>query len=142
MPKVTGKKPIIRFAPATGYAALAEAVRTGQSAGEAIAAQRREISAAIHGLPPVVYCVLTTDGLIKFGHSTNLLNRLHAYGIGVGNARRLLMVKPGTLVDEQVIHERFAAHAAHGREYFHPAREIIDYLNEERERMGVPALAW
>lgn len=125
---------------ASGFATLAVSLTDGVSAAEAKRSRRTAISTAMKDIGPVVYGVLTTDGLIKFGYSTNLPNRLYAYGIGVHNAKRLLMVRSGSLVDEQIIHERFARHVAHGREFFYPVREIFDYINSVRQEMGVPPI--
>lgn len=123
-----------------GFTSLVRAIQHGGSGAEALRAQRAEISAAARDLGPVIYGVLTKDGLIKLGYTTDLWNRLYNYGIGMRNPKRLLMVKPGTLADEQIIVGRFAAHVVHGREYFRPAREILDYINSVRAEMGVPAL--
>jgi len=89
----------------------------------------------------VVYAIKTADDLIKFGYTTNLFGRLAHYGIGIKDARRLLMVKAGTPVTEQEILLRFARHVARGKEYFHPTGEIIEFINEHRSRMGVPPLS-
>jgi hypothetical protein len=102
--------------------------------------RRDAVGSAFRDLGPVIYAVLTDDGFIKIGRTRNLKNRLGRYGIGIKNARRILMVKPGTSADERAIHAQFAEHVAQGHEYYHPTREILDYINAERDRMGVPPL--
>lgn len=84
---------------------------------------------------PCVYFIRTQDGLIKIGHTGNLGKRHNAYGPGWDH---LLAVVPGDRELEKAQHRRFAAHLARGREWFHPAPDLIDYINDIRSRLGVP----
>lgn len=96
---------------------------------------RRETPTGIcHDLPPVVYFIRTDDGLIKIGHTTNLATRKRAFGSGW---ERILAVIPGSRDDEAAEHERFAKHLARGHEYFHPAPEVLNRINEIRQTLGV-----
>jgi len=88
-------------------------------------------------LPPVVYFMRDRDGLVKIGHTTNLAVRRRAFGSGWGH---ILAIIPGSREDERAMHARFAKHLAHDREYFHPAPELIAYINTLREALGVPPL--
>lgn len=110
------------------------------SARGRIARIRRKQLEAMADLSHVIYAVLTDDGLIKIGYSENLQNRLRFYGIGVKNMNRLLLVMSGARHEEQQLHDRFRRYRARGHEYYRPAPAIIDMINRERERLGVPPL--
>lgn len=85
-------------------------------------------------LGPVVYFIRCDDGLIKVGHTVHLETRKRAFGSGW---EHILALMPGTRADERSWHERFASHLARGREYFHPHQDLLDAINEIRDRMGV-----
>ena len=86
---------------------------------------------AARDVGPVVYAFRTQDGLIKFGFSANIYNRLGALG---GGLRGLLALVPGTFDDEQAIHRAMAEHRARGREYYHPTPAVLALVNEMRAR--------
>lgn len=88
------------------------------------------------GVGPCVYFFRTKDGLIKIGFTTNLGNRRHWFGIGWNQI--LAIIRPGDLDIERAHHAQFAEHLARGREWFHPAPDLIDYINDIRSRLGVP----
>jgi hypothetical protein len=91
-------------------------------------------------LPPVVYFIRTRDGLIKIGHTINFYDRKTAFDKGW---LHILAIIPGSRQAEADMHKRFAEHLAQGREYFHPAPELIDHINEIRASLGVgPVEAW
>jgi hypothetical protein len=102
-------------------------------------AQRKQriIAKAIRRLPSVVYAIKTDDGLVKIGYTSDLNGRLRKHGITRDKMDRLLFVFEGTIHDERELHHRFKAYLARGREYFHPGPELIAYINEQRERLGV-----
>lgn len=86
-----------------------------------------------------VYFVRTDDDLIKIGFTT----KFHVRRLGLGVSwENLLLVRRATFAVEQELHQRFAQHVARGREYYHPAPEIIDLINDEREAMGLSLLDW
>lgn len=89
-------------------------------------------------LPPVVYFIRVDDGLIKIGHTAHLADRKAVHGRGW---ERLLAIEPGTRDDEAALHRRFASHLARGREYFNPAPELMEYVNNVRVQLGVQPLA-
>lgn len=43
------------------------------------------------------------------------------------------------LFEERVAQAQFLEHLERGREFFRPAPEVIAWVNEIRDRMGVPA---
>lgn len=85
-----------------------------------------------------VYFIRCEDGTIKIGHTTNIAARKRKFGSGW---EHILAIVPGTIDDEHALHGRFAEHLAHGQEYFHPVPELIEHINEIRERMGVEPIA-
>jgi hypothetical protein len=85
-------------------------------------------------LPPVVYFIRTEDDLIKIGHTVQLHKRRTRFGSGW---RHILAIIPGSREDEAAVHARFSALLARGAEYFHPAPELIEYINEVRAKIGV-----
>ncbi len=99
--------------------------------------RRRETPTDIaRQLGPCVYAVRTDDGLVKIGHSTDLANRIKAYG----GWDALLVAVPGTRDDEASLHQQFAKHRAHGREFYTPHAEVMAFVNERRIRMGLAAV--
>jgi hypothetical protein len=94
---------------------------------------------AAHGaresLGEVVYAIRTTDGLIKIGSTTHLGRRLINLKSQFGE-HELLCFRSGTLADEKALHTKWRAHRAQGREWYHPAPEILDWINESRMALG------
>lgn len=95
---------------------------------------KRSLTNLSRDLPSVVYFIRTKDDLIKIGHTGDLANRRTAFGAGW---QRVLAIVPGSRDDEAAMHGRFAAHLARGREYFKPAPELIEYINDIRANLGV-----
>lgn len=92
------------------------------------------LTALCRDLPPVVYFMRTRDDLIKIGHTRDLAARKYHFGSGWTH---ILAIVPGTRDDEKAMHQRFADHLARGREYFHPAPEVIGYINTIRSQLGI-----
>lgn len=99
--------------------------------------RRESLSSLSREIGPCVYFIRTNDGLVKIGYTGNVGQRKRSFRVDWTN---LLAVVPGTIDDEQSLHQRFAAHLARGQEYYHPAPEIIDHINEIRGRLHVPAV--
>lgn len=87
-------------------------------------------------LPPVVYFI-RIRGLIKIGHTVDLHNRKRAFGAAWTD---VLAFTPGTRDDEAEMHRRFAQHLARGDEWFRPAPEIYDLIDEIRAGYGLSAV--
>ena len=106
---------------------------------DALRKQRPELSApqalaAISAAGDVVYAVRLKDGLIKIGHTGRLhIRRAQLQG-------KMLAFHFGTYEDEQAVHQALQAHTAHGREYYHPAPEVLDVVNEWRSDLGLPSI--
>jgi hypothetical protein len=96
--------------------------------------------AALRSLGKVIYAVELSDGTIKIGCTTNLLNRLYWYSQFEGEVE-LVAFKPGGFDEELDIHERLKGHRAKRREYYHPNAEVIAVVNEMRTALGMNALA-
>jgi len=96
----------------------------------------RQRNASLRALGPVVYAARCTDGVIKIGFTTNLAQR--RWGIG---SAELLAFEPGTLADEQALHDRLAEHVHHGREWYYPTPGVLAVVNEMRERLGLEPVA-
>ncbi len=144
MPKPSSNRAVRgvgRASAAGGFASLALAAVGGLSAAQVATMRRDEARSALRAMGPTIYAVSFEDGLVKIGHSANLVNRLHAYGINLDSLHRLLMVKSGTVYEELMLHEHFQPHLARGREYYHRAPEIVDYINAVRRQMGVRPIA-
>jgi hypothetical protein len=90
----------------------------------------------LDALPPCVYYARVPDGVIKIGHSSRLgVRRQQLRG-------ELLAVIPhATRDDERAEHAMFKQHLVRGREWFAPADEIYDRINELRQRLGVDPIA-
>lgn len=93
---------------------------------------------AARDLGECVYVVRTPDRLIKIGYTTNLDRRIRNFGSVWSD---VLLALPGTMEDEAALHERFRAYLARGREYYFPAIELMEWVNSERARLGVSAVA-
>lgn len=102
---------------------------------------RKAILDVIQGETTHVYALVTRDGAIKIGVTTQLSQRYKS--IKFGGTDRYLGFKPGEYVDEQAIHDsipddlRIAGH----REYYYPLYEwMLPPLNEMRSAMGIRLL--
>jgi hypothetical protein len=124
-----------------GFAALAVAAYGHQSADQALRLRLADAQLAIREVGPVIYGVLLPDGLIKIGHTEQLMMRLRKYRISRQNLQRLLMVKGGGLDEERAIHRSLEPHRAKGKEYYHPDAAVIGYINSVRRTMGIRSIA-
>lgn len=82
---------------------------------------------------PLVYFA-RRERLIKIGWTTQLRRRMLAI------PARVLATEPGDIVREKQLHRRFNHLLADKREWFHPAPDLIAYINKLREAEGVPPL--
>lgn len=119
----------------TTYSPYARAPRPTFEGNDA----RRSKTAISRELGACVYFIRCQDGLIKIGFTTRLWGRKCHFAAKWTDV--LAVIADGSLELERSMHERFAAHLAHSREYFHPAPELIAYINEIRVRLGVSAVA-
>lgn len=86
---------------------------------------RRRAVAGIQQGEPFIYCLTTRQGAVKIGISRDVGVRLG--NIGYGGTERLLAFRPGTLEQEQDIHDRLAPYALpFEREYYYPTDEVIE----------------
>lgn len=85
-----------------------------------------------------VYFIRSGD-LIKIGHTSNIAKRKGSGQLSAGWSDILVLWR-GTRADEQALHQRFAAHRHHGNEWYHAAQPLIDFINEQRVRMGIPPI--
>lgn len=83
-----------------------------------------------------VYAVRTPDRLIKIGFTTNLGQRIRAFGSVWSD---VLLALPGDKATEKELHTRFERYRARGAEYYFPCRELVEWIEGERERMGIQA---
>lgn len=121
--------------------AVLEQITPGEARLRVIRQQRRaDRLAALSDLDRSIYAIRTPDDLIKIGFSQSLGRRLRSYGINLDNIEDLLMVMPGTLQEENALHKRFRPHLIRGREYYRPARPIIEFVNGVRVKAGIPPL--
>ena len=88
----------------------------------------------LQALGPVVYAIRCKDGAIKIGHTTDYAMRRRSFDTRPGATLALM---PGTVEDEQEIHERLIAHRAHGQEYYHETPEVVAVVNEMRRAFGM-----
>lgn len=99
--------------------------------------KRRESRTSLaRDLGACVYAVRTPDRLIKIGFTTNLGQRIRAFGSVWDD---VLLALPGTKAAEKELHERFERYRARGDEYYFPCRELVEWIEAERERMGIQA---
>lgn len=89
---------------------------------------------AARDLGPCVYAVRTPERLIKIGYTTNLDRRIRSFGSVWSD---VLLALPGTLDEEAALHARFRPHLARGHEYYFPTDDLVAWVNEHRERLGV-----
>ena len=91
----------------------------------------------LNALGPLVYATRTRDGLIKFGFTRHLAQRVGEFG-GMAS---ILAVRLGcTYADEQELHDSLQQHVARGREYYHPTAEVLAVVNLMRSDLGMPPL--
>jgi hypothetical protein len=116
-----------------------ERIVTQQIVGLRRKEQRRvEIRDAFNDLGSVVYFI-RDDDLIKIGYTGDLRTRRRAF---TSDLTAILAVVPGGQELEGEIHERFVASLAKGKEWFRPTPDLIEYINEIRGRMNVPAVTF
>lgn len=80
-----------------------------------------------------VYYVQVGD-LIKIGYSSDLEKRLFSYG----PTAKVLAHHYGTRADERDLHRTFRPFLAHGREWYTPAKVLMDHIAQMIERYGEP----
>src|SRR5690554_6020759 len=103
--------------------------------GTLYAPRRQHSRRSLAGLiSEVVYFARTKDNLVKIGHTADLERRVHK----IGPWSCLLAFIPGDYDDEQEMHRRFREYRARGYEYYYPASELLDHVDEIRDQMGVP----
>ncbi len=86
----------------------------------------------------VVYAVQFPDGIIKIGCTGDLATRLSAFQADKG---ALLGFRFGEYEDEQALHASLKAHVARGREWYHPAPEVLAVVNDMRTAFNLPPIA-
>ena len=91
--------------------------------------------AELHGT--ILYALRVADGTVKIGITKHLLRRIKAYTAGAGVEPELLAIRQGDAADEHEIHRQLAAHAKHGREWYHPHPEVLDLVNQWRHDLGM-----
>lgn len=74
------------------------------------------------------------DQIIKIGYSKNPRKRAAALA-----SAEILATEPGGVERESELHSRFRAHRLHG-EWFTPAPELLDYIDELRAKTGLPSV--
>lgn len=89
---------------------------------------------ALRSVGTVVYAV-QVGALIKIGYTSNLQHRLHSL------SGTLLAFRPGTLADELRAHEILDGHQHHGREWYYPTRQVMEFVNEMRADLGMEPVA-
>lgn len=83
-----------------------------------------------------VYALITREGSVKIGCSSNLMNRKS--GIGFGGVKHFIGWQPGGFPDERAIHEALTEHRIYGtREYYYPVPELLPTINAMRGWMGI-----
>ena len=80
---------------------------------------------------------LRQNGLVKVGWSSNLLNRLKAYGPDV----EILCHYPGSRQDETLLHRQLRPFLAKGREWYEDCKLIEDMVARIVSEHGAPRLA-
>lgn len=98
--------------------------------------RRDTATAAARDIGQCVYAVRVKPDLIKIGCTTNLHQRIRTFGATWSD---VLLALSADFEYEAALHRRFAQHVARGREFYHPAPEIMAWINTERECLGFPA---
>jgi hypothetical protein len=104
-----------------------------RSANAARARRIREAMRALVGTD-LIYAIRCHDGLIKIGHTRNLVDRR-----GHLNTAHdaILSVEPASFEEEQRLHGELRDSVGRAREYYHPTPEVLAYVNGVREKLGV-----
>lgn len=77
-----------------------------------------------------VYFIQGVDGgRVKIGWAKRPASRLRELQTGSPVALRIVAVMPGSREDERTHHRRFERHRCYG-EWFFPAPELLEYMNE------------
>jgi len=71
-------------------------------------------------------------GPIKIGWARNAKKRISILQTGNPYELRILHIENGTRLDEQMVHSLFSRYHIRG-EWFHPDKEIIEYIDKCRE---------
>lgn len=100
--------------------------------------KNREKADLARSIGPCVYVIRTADDLVKIGFTTNIKNRHSNFG----RWQCILHVQQGTYAEEQLLHRRFSAYLARGREFYYPVQELLAWVNHQRELMGVSPISW
>lgn len=82
----------------------------------------------------VVYAIRVKDGTIKIGCSSQIWRRRAVL------SGELLGFTFGDFEDEKAIHATLVAHRRRGREYYHPADDVMAVVNDMRSRWNLPPL--
>jgi hypothetical protein len=85
-------------------------------------------------LGPVVYAIVTFDGLVKIGYSSNMAQR---YGSYARIGQLVAWEANGTLEREAEIHASLEPYVAKGREWYHPTPEVLAVVYAMREALGI-----
>lgn len=86
-----------------------------------------------------VYSLITREGAVKVGCSSNLMNRKSS--IGFGGVRHFVGFRPGGFPEEREIHRSLTEHRIFGtREYYYPVVGVLPAINEMRDWMGIDPL--
>lgn len=86
-----------------------------------------------------VYSLVTREGAVKIGCSSNLFGRKS--GIKFGGVQRFVGYRPGGFTDEREIHQTLVEHRIFGtREYYYPNPGLLPAINSMRDWMGVQPL--
>ena len=95
----------------------------------------------MNSLGSIIYAARLDDGVIKIGWTQRFGDRLrclrHHDQLGI----ELLAFRAGTHDEEQAIHAALVDHVHHGREYYHPAHEVLTVVNDMRAALNMPPVA-
>lgn len=86
--------------------------------------------------PGHVYFV-KVGGQIKIGWASDVFRRLKSYP----PTSTLLAYEPGTMRDEQGLHNRFAHYRIGGREWYEAGEDLTKYIAGVRRNRGIPNVA-
>ena len=101
----------------------------------------RAASKQLAALGTVLYAVAVGDDTIKIGYTADVVRRLDHLRSETSQPCRLLAIHFGTMDDEREVHQSLAAFRSHGREYYHPHREVLALVDQWRQAMGQAPLA-
>lgn len=92
---------------------------------------RREAIRALQSGRTMLYAARVEGDLIKIGCTSDLYTRLaHLKG-------ELLAFRFGDFDEERDLHETLKASVHHGREWYHPTREVVAVVNEMRAEFNL-----